>query len=312
MGKIAVIYNPNAGKNKRSPGREKRLMRIFGKRGEWFRTDDRDALNEAVRCCRDGGYEIVAISGGDGTLHQVFSAMVNTYGDGHPLPKVAFLRSGTMNTAAKSIRLKGSAFKTLQTIVDRNEDCKPFKIFRQPLIRVNDYYGFMAGAGVVAYFLEAYYSAKNPGPVHAAAMVTRIVGSTIFRTGYSSTIFRPVRCRLVIDGKRMEHAEYVYILGCTVRELGLGFTPTPRAYERAGHFHLLAGSMTPADLVPKIPALWLGRDIVHPRMYYNGIAAEVVMEPFKEEPWMIDGDIYTTGRPLHFSAGPVVDIIMPI
>ena len=119
-----------------------------------------------------------------------------------------------------------------------------------------------------------------------------------------------MKCRLTVDGREISQDEYLYVLACTVRELGLGFTPTPRAYEKPGHFHLFAGAATPAALVPKVPALWLGRDVTHPKLYYNDIAAEMVLEPQEEIPWMIDGDVYSTDRPLHFSVGPTINLIV--
>ncbi|MDY6906437.1 MAG: hypothetical protein SWH61_17330 [Thermodesulfobacteriota bacterium] len=109
----------------------------------------------------------------------------------------------------------------------------------------------------------------------------------------------------------METDTCMYLLGCTIRELGLGFTPTPRAYEKPGCFHLLAGNMLPADLVPKIPALWMGRTFNHPKMIYNGIASTVSIAPLDAMSWMIDGDVYTTREPLTFSVGPTVSVIRP-
>ncbi|ABW67315.1 diacylglycerol/lipid kinase family protein [Desulfosudis oleivorans] len=308
MGGIGVVYNPYAGRNRKNPGREERLKKILGDRGVWFRTENKDSLLNAAAYFLEQKTDIVAVSGGDGTLHQVFTAIINTYRD-RPLPAFALLRSGTMNTVTKSIKLKGCAASTLRAIIDHHETGKPIKKFKQHLLRVNDVYGFMAGAGVIAYFLEVYYSAKHPGPPYAAAMVCRMIGSAIFGTDYNSRIFRPIRCRLEVDGREMEQAEYIFILGCTIREIGLGFTPTPRAYDRSGHFHLLAGSMSPANLVPKVPALWLGRDVEHPNLYFSGPTARVVMEPREKEPWMIDGDIYTTEEPLCFSVGPTVTLL---
>jgi diacylglycerol kinase family enzyme len=177
-------------------------------------------------------------------------------------------------------------------------------------LNINDRFGFLTGAGVIAGFLQVYYSAPKPGPVHAAGMVAQMIFSAVFRTGYNSRIFHPMKCRMTVDGREIPQDEYMFVLACTVKELGLGFTPTPRAYEKPGHFHLFAGSMTPASIVPKVPALWLGRDIVHPDLYFNGIAAEMVLEPQEEIPWMIDGDVYTTDQPLRFIVGPTIKLIV--
>jgi len=309
MSGIGVIFNPYAGKNKKNPGLEEELKRILGDRGLFVRTDDKEALASAAADFLKEDIDIIAISGGDGTLHQVISAMAKAYGS-HPLPKLGSLRCGTMNTVSNSLKLKGRSTEILAHIVQKYAAGQTFDVFAQPTMKVNDKSGFLTGAGIIARFLQLYYTAEKPGPVHAAAMICHAVFSTIFRTEYNKRLFHHIRCRITVDGRQLPQDEYLFVLGCTVRELGLGFVPTPRAYEKPGHFHLLAGSMTAANLVPKLPAIWLGRDIVHPRLYYNGIAAEMLIEPLEQIPWMIDGDVYTTDQPLRFSVGPTISLIV--
>ncbi len=309
MSGIGVIFNPYAGKNRRNPCLEEDLKRIVGDNGLFVRTDDKAALVSAAQDFLKADIEVMAVSGGDGTLHQALSTMAEIYGD-HPLPMLASLRCGTMNTVSNSVKIKGQSTEILAHVVKNLAAGKSFETFDQHTMNINDRFGFLTGAGVVAGFLQIYYSAPKPGPVHAAGMVAQMIFSAVFRTGYNGRIFHPMKCRMTVDGREIPHNEYLFVLACTVRELGLGFTPTPRAYEKPGHFHLFAGSMTPASIVPKVPALWLGRDIVHPDLYFNGIAAEMVLEPEEEVPWMIDGDVYTTDQPLRFTVGPTIKLIV--
>ncbi|MDY6823217.1 MAG: diacylglycerol kinase family protein [Thermodesulfobacteriota bacterium] len=308
MGGIGIVYNPRAGRNNHAPGREETFRRILGDNGVFFRTDDIHALARAVQVFSKEKVDVIAVGGGDGTLHKVLSAVMHVYQDS-PLPMFAFLRSGTMNTVPNSIKLKINAASFLTRIVENYKNNRSFETIAQHLMRVNDHVGFLTGAGVVARFLETYYAAPRPGPVHAAGMVTRMIFSAAFRTGYNRALFKPFPCRMTIDGKVMAENKYIYVLGCTVRELGLGFTPTPRAYEKPGCFHLLAGNMTPSDLVPKVPSLWLGKAFSHPRMIYNGIASRVTIDFHERTPWMMDGDLYATARRLTLSVGPTISVI---
>lgn len=310
MSGIGVIYNPLAGKNRKQPKREIKFRSILGDNGMFIRSEDKESLMAAAETFRKNDIDVIAVSGGDGTLHQVFSAVIQHYGD-HPLPQFACLRSGTMNTVTNAINVKGTTASILKGLVDRYNAQKPFATLHQHLIKVNDHYGFMTGTGVIASFLAVYYSARHPGPTYAAAMVTRMILSATFRTDYNSKIFKAIKGRMTVNGKELPQKEFLFVLGCTIKELGLGFTPTPRAYDKMDHFHLLAGSMSPSNLVSKVPALYLGRDITHPKLYYNGITPEMVLEPMETIPWMIDGDVYTTDQPLHFSVGPTISIISP-
>ncbi len=308
MSGIGVVFNPYAGKNRRDPSLEETLKSILGENGIFVRTEDKETLESAAWQFQENDIDIVAVSGGDGTLHQVLSTFINCYGDAR-LPMLGFLRCGTMNTVSNSINLKGSSSAILARIVDNYAAGSFLETFDQQVMRVNDSYGFLTGAGVIASFLKVYYSGRTPGPVHAAGMVLRMIISAVFRTQYNSRIFHPIKSRIAVDGELLSSESFLFVLGCTVKQLGLGFKPTFRAYDKPGSFHLMAGSMTPANLVLKVPALWLGRDVIHPRMYYNGLTKEMTLEPLEEIPWMIDGDVYTTDQPLTFSVGPTIQII---
>ncbi len=310
MSGIGVIFNPLAGKNRKRSWMAESLSKVLNHHGILVETETKDDLKNAILEFKQRNIDIIAISGGDGTIHMVLSAVINIYKD-TPLPKFMALRSGTMNTFTNSVKFKGKSIDILKTTVEKYEKAEPFIEINQHLMKINDKYGFMTGAGVVSNFLDAYYASPNPGPVHAAKMVSGIIFSTIFRTQYAKDIFNQTKFKVTIDGKPLESKEFTYILGCTIKELGLGFTPTPHAYHKPGHFHFHASSMNPMSLVPKVPALWLGKIITHPDLHHNGIAKEVIVEPIGKLRWMLDGDLYTTEVPLHISVGPTITVVSP-
>jgi len=310
MGGIGIIFNPLAGKNRKCRRMSQDLNDLVTEDCILKETKSINALHQAVLEFKEHDIDIIAISGGDGTSHLVLSAVVNSYQD-KSLPKFICLRSGTMNTFSNSVKFKGNTQNILKESIDRYQKGKPFKEISQHLVKINDKYGFLTGAGVVSKFLETYYLSSNPGPLHASKMVFKIIFSTIFRTLYSKGMFSPTKINIAVDGKKIENNEYMFILGCTIKELGLGFTPTPRAYEKPGHFHFLASSMKPMSLVPKVPAIWLGNDFSHPELHYNDIAREVIVEPEGKLLWMVDGDLYSTEEPLHISVGPTIIAMSP-
>ncbi len=310
MGGIGIIFNPLAGKNRKYHLMSQELNNLLNENCILRETKSINDLNQAVLEFKERDIDIIAISGGDGTIHLVLSSVINSY-QGKTLPKFISLCSGTMNTFTHSVKFKGKTQNILKETIDKYQKGKPFKEINQHLMKINDKYGFLTGAGVVSKFLDAYYSSSNPGPAYASKMVLRIIFSTIFRTRYSKNIFSPAKFKITIDGKKIKNNEFMFILGCTIRELGLGFTPTPRAYEKQGHFHFLASSMKPMSLLSKIPVLWLGNDFSHPDLNYNGIAKEVIVEPEGKLRWMVNGDLYSTEKPLHISVGPTIIVISP-
>lgn len=310
MGGLGIIFNPLAGKNRKYPGAAQKLSALLAGKDILTVVQTEKELHRAVREFKRRGVDIIAISGGDGTIHLVLSAVVKRYKE-TPLPKFLALRSGTMNTFTHSRKLRGGPASILSRTLHRYRSGKPFREIRQHLLKINDKYGFMAGAGMVSNFLELYYSRPKPGPVAAAHIASKAVLSAVFRTAYARQIFRPTRLTVTIDGKPLDRRQYKLILGCTIKEIGLGFTPTPRAYDQPGCFHFVAANMAPASVVAKIPALWLGRDIGHRDMQHNGIAKVVDVEPDGELRWMVDGELYATREPLRFSVGPTITVLAP-
>jgi diacylglycerol kinase family enzyme len=310
MSGIGVVYNPKAGKNKKNNDNLTKVKHLLRDSGMVRETRTETELTEAVLEFKKNGVEIIAISGGDGTIHRVLSNTIKNYGD-TPLPKFMSLRSGTMNTFTNAMKFKGNPFDILEKTIESLTAGRALREVHQHLMKVDDKYGFMTGAGVVSHYLDRYYQSKNPGPAVGAKIIALIILSTLFQTRYAKDIFRPTRLKVTIDGKVIENDGFMILMGCVIKEVGLGFKPTHRAYEKPGHFHFIASTMKPFAMIPKLPSLWLGRDIIHPAFQHNGIAQEVIIEKEGELKWMIDGDLYVTDKPLHLSVGPTITVVSP-
>lgn len=112
---MLFVFNPRAGKGQL----KNKLMGIldrFTKGG--FRTTvhvtqaPRDAYHVVKQYA--GKYDIVACSGGDGTMNEVVSGLID--GNHHTL--VGYIPAGTTNDFARSLRISRDMFKAADTIVD--------------------------------------------------------------------------------------------------------------------------------------------------------------------------------------------------
>ena len=65
-----------------------------------------DALLESVQSMKESGADILCIDGGDGTIHQAFTALWKVYGMDTPYPTIALLKGGTMNNIARNVGVK--------------------------------------------------------------------------------------------------------------------------------------------------------------------------------------------------------------
>ncbi|MFO8055819.1 MAG: diacylglycerol kinase family protein [bacterium] len=310
MATLGIIHNPFAKGNLKRPRIGDKIRQAVEKVGFVRETRNVDELPEVAREFKEQGVDIMAVNGGDGTLHMALSAFIPVYGS-DPLPKIMSLRGGTMNTMSNSLKIKGRTLSITKRAVKRLEAGEPFTEREQHLLKINDKYGFMSGAGIIANFLDVYYSGTGTGPWQAAKLISRAIAGLPVRSKFIKHLFRSAPLRVFAEGKKLDPEEYTIVLACTIRELGLGFTPTPRAYDRQDCFHLLVGTIRPHQVVVRLPQIWLGRDIAHHNLHFNSPVREAIVEPRERIRWMIDGEMYDSEEPLHYSVGPTVTVVTP-
>lgn len=310
MVRIGVISNPEARKNLQNPRMISIIRRILGVYAIVIETPTVNDIPEAIKTFYEKEVEIIAINGGDGTFSAVITVIIDVYKD-KPLPKILLLCAGTMNTMTKSI---GIYDKTINLVIKLAEHIKNWGIFnendtvKQPLIKCGNLYGTMTGLGLAATFLDAYDAGIYTGWIQASYVIARALGSAAVRGYYVKHLFEPARCGIIVNGKELPPKEFTGILGCTIREIGLGFTPTPRAYEKPGYFHFIAANIEYWQLVPQIPNIWLGKEIRHKRVF-STITDRVIIMPFEEILYMIDGGVYRTREQIVMEIGPTIELI---
>jgi diacylglycerol kinase family enzyme len=307
VGGIGIIHNPFARGNIKRPHIADKLRRILGDHGHIFETKNLDELPDVVEQFLKQGFEILAVNGGDGSLHLALSAFIKVYKD-RPLPRLLSLRGGTMNTMPNSLKLKGKTLELCKKVVQLYRAKQPLEALKQPLIRLNEQYGFMSGGGLAANFLDAYYSGTGTGPVAGAKVLGRAIASAIARGPYAQRLFAHAKAQITVDGKPIPFQEFTMFLGSTIREIGIGFKPTPRAYDKEGHFQFLATKIKPISVIPQLHKIYLGRDVIHPE-YFSQVAREVLIKPLGSLRYMMDGEIYETEGPIRMSTGPTVEVI---
>lgn len=308
MLKIGIINNPNARMNRACPGIKDTLERIVGDSGIVRETRCAEEIPEIAQEFLREGIEVLGISGGDGTLHSVVTAFFLT--NGHTkLPHLLPLRRGTMNTISNSLKIKGTTESLLNNIIKKHRRQEELDLFDQQTIKINDKYGFIFGNGLVANFLNAYYQGKTTGPLKAMEVVARLVTSIMFRTGYSRRLFDHFNAEVIVDGQEVPFTEYFAVLSCTIREIGLGFSPMYRAYEREGYLPFLILSRTnPIRIVPRIPRFYLGKPLKMPQVY-ESIGREIIIRSANPPSYTIDGDILPGEQEMRISVGPRVNFV---
>lgn len=189
---IGVIFNPKSGRNIRDPRSARRLARTLGDRGVIREAGSIDELYRVAEDFRKLDIDVLGISGGDGTNGTTITGFLDVY-EGNALPRIAFLRGGTMNTVANACGVpRGKpegllerlcrayvaraaeplagverhvmciAGSTREDRAGKDSDRPPASICGPALAKK---YGFNFGTGVVPGYLAEYYaSAKGQPP----------------------------------------------------------------------------------------------------------------------------------------------------
>ena len=322
MGGIAVISNPRSGVNKRNPELLQRLAYVLGDQGELAQPPDLDNLEDTIRNLRYRYIDIVCVNGGDGTLHKVVSALVRVYTEGAEgaareritMPKVAILKSGTVNTLARNIGLKMPARPFLGTIVDTWHGKGAFRTVERNALVVNggESSGFLFGTGVLSRFMEAYYAGGTTGVVKALRVLARGVLSAMLGTRFARDLFARDHVTVTVDGRTWKAQDgYAAVAVGTTNDLGLGFRLFHAAKSHPDHLHVLGFPCGPMAPVSRLHRVYLGQPMQHPEIY-DQVAKGVVIDSPVPVSYMIDGD-FVAGqhKRLTVEVGPRVRFIVP-
>ena len=307
--RIAVVTNPRSRESRRDPGLVSRIEARLEGRGRLYTPTDLGAL--AAIASELAEADLLAIHGGDGTLHQVFTAILRAVGEGKPLPKVAVLRGGTMNIVATSIGISARP----EEMLDRILTGEPLQTVTRPLLRVEadsspPHYGFLSGGGIVARFLELYYDTEDPTPLTAALLLLRGSLSAVVRGSLAARLTRPYLGSVTVDGTLKERREWLAVVFGSVEELGLRFRVFHLLSQDRDSLQVIGIGSTIGALARELPSLYRGRGVHHPDNF-SALSRRVDLAADEPIPLMIDGDfLRADGGRVSVSVGPAVSFVV--
>lgn len=307
---IAVLVNPRSRANRRNPRIAAEFQALLGETGRVFAPRSLDELAQVAGELRRSMPSVIAVHGGDGTLHKTVTALLRAFGD-TPLPPVAALCGGTMNVVAASLDIRERPHTFVQQLAEDARVGRAPDTIRRRCIHVDGQYGFIFGNGLMANFLNEYYGPGGYGPWRAIWLMLRLVGSAMILGPFMRRVFHRFRGVVKVDGVPIEWPDFTTVGAATVREVGLGFKLIHRADDDPERLGVLAIHSGPLSLIPDFPAVHAGRG-VSPSRAFSAVASTVDIEPTEDVmAYTIDGDLYRKTGPLRISVGPHIEFIKP-
>jgi diacylglycerol kinase family enzyme len=307
---IVVFTNPAARANRRDPNCARHFASILGETGHVLFPANSDALACEARRVAQAQPSIIAVHGGDGTLHWTVTALLRAFRE-RPLPPQALLPGGTMNVVASSLGILAQPEALLAQLAAGERAVRQPAVVVRRCIKVQDEYGFVFGTGLISNFLEEYYAAGDYGSRRAIWLLLRSILSEAFTGRYARRIFRRFHGRVFVDGQILPWTTLLGLGAATVGEVGLGFKLYHRADDHPGRFGVLAIHSSPLGLTWDLRAVRQGRGI-SPRRAWSAVATRLVIEPDEPETlYTVDGDLYRARGNLSVELGPALSFVRP-
>jgi len=320
---IGVVLNPRSRRNLRDPDAALRLARALGDHGIVREVKSIDDLHRTAEDFKRLEIDVLGISGGDGTNHVTITGFLSVYSP-TPIPQLAFLRGGTMNTVANAVGIargkpEGVLGRVIRGYAERA--VRPLANVERHVMRIgpvgaaaNDSrvnYGFLFGTGVVYGYLAEYYRNGEPSPLIAAKTLARGVGSTLVGGETIRRMAKPFRGSVSLDdGKTWETRDYLSVAGGTIDQIGLNFRPFYRYGERESAFHLLGIYASPFQFVRELPRIARARPMGPNRTLEAVTSRAIISSADGTTRYMIDGDLHEVVGDLEVAVGPRVKIVV--
>lgn len=276
--RVGVLVNPRAGRMKH-PRSRRQLQELAGHPLAYAETADLPSIRVALqRLLCDHGANVLAIVGGDGTVHHTVNALldwsdaeVRSGGTEPPLPRLLVLNGGTLNIVGRTCAIHGPPAEVLRRFL-RDFAGRPLSLVplrALPLLEVRwrddaaatPRYGFVFGSEAAYHAIELYerFGGGYAGLSRFLFELARGVwsGSALWRReGWK---LGPYRTSLQVDGRTW--SVYTGAAAATVDlTLAIGAARAiRRQLDQPGFSVRVVEETVPSRLVKMVPTLMSDR-----------------------------------------------------
>ena len=279
MKKLLMIVNPRAGKNKSREPLYDAIARL-SEGGYLIRVAQTQGRGDATRFAREMGpeYDVVACYGGDGTLNETISGLMEL----EHRPMLGYLPAGSTNDFAATLHIPAVPFMAADII------CTGSPMALDVGRHNGRYFSYVASFGA---FTKASYSAPQE--------IKNALGhfAYILEGIKSLDSLRPYHCRVTADDEVME-GDFIFGSVCNSTSLaGLVKLDPNRVRMDDGEFELVLLRMpkTPLDLTGLLVSL-KQMQYDNPGIFFRH-ASRVTVETEDDLPWSLDGE-YAPSAPV--------------
>lgn len=279
--------------------------------GEKGRLEVTQSLDDLVRVAREfhsRKIEILALNGGDGSIHWAIRAFRQVYGN-DPLPPIALLRGGTMNVLANNLGIRGRPSDILYRLVERYGQGQTLPTRKVLLIQANEHFGFLFADRIAVTFLEEYYRRKG-GSLGVLLLLLQTYWSCFRGSSLFPRLVQDHTYRLTV-GSTQRQATGLGLFASSLRRMPMG-SPLFHRTSFDGPTFQCVHFRVPSSKVPTaLPLLaltgWKAKTGLLDRFDCSNLHAESSALTH----FTLDGEIFPAQGSVTLRSGGTVDFIAP-
>ncbi|MGH6933516.1 MAG: diacylglycerol/lipid kinase family protein, partial [Dongiaceae bacterium] len=234
MSRIGIIINPRSQQNRRGlAGLRAILMRHSD--AVHVEIESIEQIPQALADFAARGVELVGISGGDGTVQAVITALLNGRAFEQP-PAVAVLPAGMTNLIAANVGLQGRPDRALSRLLQGGQaGAAPGRHRKQSLLTLRrtpdaePIHGLFLGTAVFHRMVMMAIAEVHPLGVERHLAVAFSIALSVLRlmSRYrrANSLWHGDRINLQIDDQTPREREYLLFLATTLEHLIMGLIP---------------------------------------------------------------------------------------
>ncbi|MDO8425024.1 MAG: diacylglycerol kinase family protein [bacterium] len=318
--RISLVANGNAGRATRRAGLARVIGSILSRPPNPHRVYDTRTLAElsaAAQQIQRDAPDILAIAGGDGTVHRTLTAVLTRREHSeHPPPPILIVPTGTMNLVATALGItRRDPVAFVQRVTEKVRRGEPLDVVHARPLEVSGTYGFLYGAALPVHLLQRYYAGGTVrGPVRALrvvleALLDELLGLLPLRASHQ-LLTAPVRAAIRLPAGHappvIASDAYSGIMVGAIDSVGVGCRALPRAMESLDAFMVRATQLSFWGLCGNIIQLFGGQSL--PRTFDAAVAScEIVYDA--PTVTTIDGELRAPTLRDTIACGPLLSFI---
>ncbi len=297
MLKVGVLSNPLSGANRKGLGPVEKVLAGYSQVLHHKVQTSAD-MRLALTRFAEQQVDILAVNGGDGTVHAVLTDLFN-HSPFASLPLLALLPGGTANMLAKDLGLKGSLEKAMHRLLGWASAGTADPVVEQrPVLRVQapgfsePLFGLFFGTGIIYQAIRFFHDRVKTWGLRGRTAQALIVGRYLLAlAAKNKDVVGPMPMDIGLDGKRVDGQQCLLVLISTLEKLILGLRPYWGCEE--GPLRFTALNAHPRHLMRTVLGLACGRNSRHPGTehgYLSHNAREI--ELVFRGGFTLDGELY--------------------